>query len=218
MEGLWNALSAIDWNSLLSAAIGGGFALAGVYFAAARDRINRQQEESYRFQRDTLMQLQDAIQTHVRAVQQIEFWRERPARMVQTRRDALGDLYGTPQGDALMPPPTPMDRVQHMQDLTPHASSWHESRWQIEKIVERVDDDEIRANTKRLIDAARTVIEEPAIDNVNAINATLNEEIGQVIRRGALLPAKKTAIARVRQRFQASRDTRTARQDRAIEA
>jgi hypothetical protein len=51
LDGLWNAIRAIDWNSLLSAAIGGGFALAGVYFAAARDRINRQHEESYRFRR-----------------------------------------------------------------------------------------------------------------------------------------------------------------------
>ena len=63
-----NQLPDVDWNSLVSALIGGGFAIAGVFLAAWWERIARQTEEQARFQRDTLIALQDAIEAHVRAI------------------------------------------------------------------------------------------------------------------------------------------------------
>jgi hypothetical protein len=105
-----------------------------------------------------------------------------------------------------------------MQQLGPLADPWHESRWQIEKLVGRVENDKIRADTVRLVEAARTVIQDPAIDSVVAINAILNEEIGQVIRRGAIKPAKTSAFAALRQRSKGTSSTQTATRDRAIQA
>ena len=109
----------LNWNSLVSALIGGGFALAGAFLAAWRERIARPTEEKARFQRDTLIALQDAIEAHVRAIQQLQFWRDRPVNRENIRRTVLEELYMTPEGDKLMPPPSPMDRVNHESRVRP---------------------------------------------------------------------------------------------------
>lgn len=177
-------ISGLDWSSFLSALIGGGFAIAGVFLAASREREQRQIEERSKFQRDTLIVLQDSIERHVRATQQIEFWRKRPERMERSRREALGEYFNTPQGDALWPAPTALERHQHYEDLFPHTKEWHESRYIIERLVSRVDNDHVRTDVAALVDAARNAIEVSVMQNVDAINRRLNDAIGVLIRSG----------------------------------
>jgi len=180
--------NAIDWDSLYSALIGGGFAIAGVFLAAWRERIARQTEEKARFQRDTLIALQDAIEAHVRATQQLQFWRDRPVRMENMRRGALEELYMTPAGDALIPPPSRMDRAKHEADVRPVSKAWHETRYPVERLSSRVDNQSVRDDVDALVATARNAIHEPIMGRVNTLTTRLNEEIGLLIREGTVTP------------------------------
>ena len=178
--------NALDWNSLSSALIGGGLAIIGVFLAAWRERIARQTEEKARFQRDTLIALQDAIEAHVRATEQIQFWRDRPHFMEEGRRRALGDLYMTPQGDALIPPPGPMDLIEHGEDLGKVATPWHDTRYPVERLASRVDNRAVRDDVDALVATARTAMEDPIMGRVNKLKTRLNEKIGLLIREGTV--------------------------------
>jgi hypothetical protein len=160
----------IDWNAFGSALIGGGFALAGVFLAAWRERIARQTEEKARFQRDTLIALQDAIEAHVRATQQLQFWRDRPVRMENMRRGALEELYMTPAGDALIPPPSRMDRAKHEADVRPVSKAWHETRYPVERLASRVDNQSVQGDVSALVATARNAIHDPIMGRVNKLN------------------------------------------------
>jgi hypothetical protein len=151
----------IDWDSLYSALIGGGFAIAGVFLASWWERIARQTEERARFQRDTLIALQDAIEAHVRATEQIQFWRDRPVNNENMRRGALEEFYMTPAGDELMPPPSPMDQVEHYGYLHKITPQWHETRFLVERLASRVDNQAVRDDAVALVVTARNAIEDP---------------------------------------------------------
>lgn len=174
----------LNWNSLVSALIGGGFALAGAFLAAWRERIARQTEEKARFQRDTLIALQDAIEAHVRAIQQLQFWRDRPVNRENIRRTVLEELYMTPEGDKLMPPPSPMDRVNHESRVRPLSKAWHETRYPVQRLASRVDNQAVRDDVDALVATARNAIHDPIMGRVNTLNARLNEQIGLLIREG----------------------------------
>jgi hypothetical protein len=174
----------LNWNSLVSALIGGGFAILGVFLAASRERIARQTEEKARFQRDTLIALQDAIEAHVRATQQLQFWRDRPVFMEQGRQRALGDLYMTPAGDALIPPSTAMDRVKHLEDARGVSKAWHETRYPVQRLASRVDNQSVRDDVDALVATARNALQDPVMGRVNKLNTRLNETIGLLIREG----------------------------------
>ena len=154
-------LNAIDANALLSALIGGGFAILGVFLAAWREREARQIEERARFQRDTLIAVQDALEAHVRSTEQVQFWRDRPVFMETGRREALGELYMTPQGDGLIPPETPNDRQEHMEALLPVASAWNDTRYPLLRLMARVDDQTVRDDVEALVATARAAIQDP---------------------------------------------------------
>jgi hypothetical protein len=162
--------NSLNWNSLVGALIGGGFAITGVFLAAWRERIARQTEEKARFQRDTLIALQDAIEAHVRATQQLQFWRDRPVRSENTRINALGEYYGTPAGDKLLPPPSPKDRVKHYADLRRVSKAWHETRYPVERLASRVDNQSVQGDVSALVATARNAIHDPIMGRVNKLN------------------------------------------------
>jgi hypothetical protein len=178
--------NALNWNSLLSALIGGGFAILGVFLAASREREARQTEEKARFQRDTLIALQDAIEAHVRATEQIQFWRDRPVLMENSRRESLGTAYMTPKGDEVLPPPTLMEEFEHhayLQEITPQ---WHDTRYPVERLASRVDNQAVRDDVGALVATARNAIHDPIMGRINKLNDRLNDAIGLLIRDGVV--------------------------------
>jgi 5-methylthioribose kinase len=85
---------AIDVRSLLSALIGGGAAIAGVFLAAWRERVARQSEEKARFQRETLIELQDTLQIFFRESYALHLWQTAPKRWEEDNK-AFAEHMGT---------------------------------------------------------------------------------------------------------------------------
>jgi hypothetical protein len=179
--------NAIDWNSLSSALIGGGVAILGVFLAAWRERIARQTEEKARFQRDTLIALQDTLTTFLRATYALHLWRDAPRRWEDANRDFAERMAGAPDGLDMLPP---FDWGQHSQQLldTDELKVWRDSRFEIEALVSRIDNEAVRNDVARLVEETRPVLTQPVMDEAEAITNRLNIRIGLLIRDGAVTP------------------------------
>jgi hypothetical protein len=176
--------NALNWNSLVSALIGGGFAILGVFLAAWRERDARQIEDFGKFQRDTLLDLQDTLEVYFRATHDLHSWRESPElfeKIQQIIAEGLRDA-------GLDPLPTPLvfDREAHASELLDegHLATWTDSRFRLQKLASRVDNTLIQDEIAHLVEATRPVLTQSVMDEAERINARLNEQIGRLVRHG----------------------------------
>jgi len=175
----------LDWNAFGSALIGGGFALAGAFVAAWRERIARQTEEKSKFQRDTLIALQDALTVFLRATYALHLWRDMPRGWEEANRNFAERMAGAPDGLDALPP---FDWAQHSQQLldSDELKVWTDSRFEIEALVSRIDNESVRNDVAQLVENTRPVLTQPVMHEAEAITNRLNTRIGLLIREGTV--------------------------------
>jgi hypothetical protein len=176
--------NALNWNSLVGALIGGGFAIVGVFLAAWWERIARQTEEQGKVQRDTLLDLQDTWEVFFRATYALHLWRESPERFEELQQSLQESLRNAGL-EPLAAPPV-FDKKAHARQLDEeeHLTTWTDTRFRLQKLASRVDNTLIRDEIPHLVEATRPILIEPVMDAAQRINARLNEQIGLLVRHG----------------------------------
>jgi hypothetical protein len=129
--------------------------------------------------------LQDTLQTFLRAVYGLHLWRQAPARWEESNRLFAEAMKGAPEEHITL---TPFDRRQHAQDLTDSddLKVFSDSRFRLEALVSRVDNEAIRRDVAQLVKDTRPALTKDVMDNANAITTRLNEAIGLLIRKGTV--------------------------------
>jgi len=186
----------LNVNSLLSALIGGGLALAGTFLAARLERKAKQDETKTQLQHATLMELQDALEIFFRETYAIHLWRDLPNWLARKEKE-IADLF--PEQLKKDQPPVvqdpnvraaeilqKLDQEEHFKDVSSHLKTWTDTRFRIEKLIERIDNQALRDDVAALIAVTRPVLTEPVWDQAEVITKRLNALIGQLFRDGVV--------------------------------
>lgn len=173
--------NAINWNSLLGALVGGGFALLGVFLAASRERLARQADERERFQRETLIAVLDTLEEFIWDVQAIEQWRREPENW-QTAIDQKRSELPESERDNYKPPP--FDYLNHVSRLVASGQMerFTKRRLRLEILANQVTDEHVRTQCLMLSVVAQEVVEKPAYERVVARIGPISERIGALLR------------------------------------
>ena len=156
----------------------------GAFLAAWRERVARQTEEQRKFQRDTLLDLQDTLEVFFRATYALHLWRESPERFEELQQSLQQSLRNAGL-EPLAAPPV-FDVQAHAKELVDegHLTTWTDTRFRLQKLASRVDNTLIRDEIAHLVEATRSILTEPMMDAAQRINALLNEQIGLLVRHG----------------------------------
>lgn len=178
----------IDVSSLLSALIGAGAAIGAVYVAASRERIARQAEEKARFQRETLIELQEALQVFFRETYALHLWRESPReweRISKELRDRFEQEFGSA---ALVQSSDQFDLLRHHEllDENGHLATWTDTRFCLESLTARIDNHDVRAGIAAIIETTRPVLSQEVFEASKPSFTLLTDLIGALIREGVL--------------------------------
>jgi hypothetical protein len=84
----------------------------------------------------------------------------------------------------------PFDWSLHAQQLleTDELRVWTDSRYQLEALASRVDNEAVRQDVAQLIEETRPVLTQPVMHEADEITKRLNRRIGLLIRDGAITP------------------------------